>query len=154
LRPVIEEAKEVAIKYRLLTGKPLGVTSEVAEYEAARVMKLDLCAAREPGHDAFGTGERAGLRIQIKGRCVLDISKRGQRVPGIRFRHPWDVVWLVLLDSNLGPTVIYEAARETLRAALEKPGSRARNERGQLSIEAFKKLANVVWQRSGGAAGA
>jgi hypothetical protein len=32
---VLGRAKSAAIEYRKLTGKPLGITGEVAEYEAA-----------------------------------------------------------------------------------------------------------------------
>jgi hypothetical protein len=37
--PVLEilaETKKLAQRYRVLTGKPLGITGEIAEYEAAR----------------------------------------------------------------------------------------------------------------------
>ena len=32
---ILSEAKKLAQKYRAATGKPLGITGEVAEYEAA-----------------------------------------------------------------------------------------------------------------------
>lgn len=145
LAPVIRAAKHVAIRYRRLTGKPLGVTSEVAEFEAARLMNVSLCVARQAGYDAIGKRNGTPLRIQIKGRCVLESCKPGQRVPRIDFRHPWHVVWLVLLDSKLNPTAIWEARRTALRKALIAPGSVARNERGQLSIQAFRKRGRRIW---------
>ena len=49
---VLREAKALAQEYRSLTGKPLGVTGEVAKYEAARILKLDLTPARNAGYDA------------------------------------------------------------------------------------------------------
>ena len=33
---ILREAKKLAQRYRVATGKPLGITGEVAEYEAAR----------------------------------------------------------------------------------------------------------------------
>lgn len=39
---ILSEAKKLAQEYRALTGKPLGVTGEVAEYEAARILGLEL----------------------------------------------------------------------------------------------------------------
>ena len=62
--------------------------------------------------------------------------------------HAWDKVLLVLLDIDLEALVIYEASRAKVRAALEAPGSRARNERGALAISKFKAISRVVWQRT------
>lgn len=56
---VLRQAKQLAMKYRELTGKPLGITSEVAEYEAARLLGVELREARSPGFDAFGSGWQA-----------------------------------------------------------------------------------------------
>lgn len=145
LAPIIEEAKRVAIRFRELTKKPLGVTSEVAEFEAARLMNVSLCEARQPGYDAVGTRDGHDLHIQIKSRCVLPTSRRGQRVPSIKLKHPWHVVWLVLLDETLNPTAIWEAERPAIEAALAKPGSKSRNVRGALAVEAFKGIAKCLW---------
>ena len=49
---ILARAKQVAIDYYRLTGKPLGITGEVGEYEAARLLKLKLAIARTPGFDA------------------------------------------------------------------------------------------------------
>ena len=34
---ILREAKKLAQRYRAVTGKPLGITGEVAEYEAAHI---------------------------------------------------------------------------------------------------------------------
>jgi hypothetical protein len=39
---VIRRAKVLAKKYYALTGRPLGITGEVAEYEASRLLQLAL----------------------------------------------------------------------------------------------------------------
>lgn len=57
----------------------------------------------------------------------------------------WDCVVLVLLDEHYEPTAIYEADRRTIAAAIMAPGSRARNERGQLSVGKFKSVGHRVW---------
>ncbi|WP_193041193.1 MULTISPECIES: hypothetical protein [unclassified Pseudomonas] len=44
---ILSDAKALARRYYRLTGKPLGVTGEVAEYEAARILNLELELARE-----------------------------------------------------------------------------------------------------------
>lgn len=81
LAQIITEAKKLAIRYRRLTGRPLGITGEVAEYEAARLLDLRLSVVRQEGFDAV---RKDGTRVQIKGRCILDKSSRGQRLGVIR----------------------------------------------------------------------
>lgn len=149
--PVLEilaEAKKLAQKYRVLTGKPLGITGEVAEYEAARILGVALTPARQAGYDATETREGTVFHLQIKGRCVLEDSKPGQRMGSIDIKKEFDAVLLVLLDGNFDATVIYEAPREVVIAALTKPGSKSRNDRGSLGISQFKSIAHVRWQRA------
>ena len=142
---ILNEVRKLAIDYRDETGKPLGVTAEIAEFEAARLLGLDLSEPRQPGYDAVrlhGSGPR---RLQIKGRCILDDSKPGQRVGSIKLDKEWDAVLLVLLNEMLEPTDIYQAGRAAIEGALLAPGSKARNERGALSVSKFKSIAKRVW---------
>jgi len=46
LKGLLRHAKQLAADYYRLTGKPLGVTGEVAEYEAANKLDLTLAPAR------------------------------------------------------------------------------------------------------------
>jgi hypothetical protein len=144
---VIRAAKKVAIQYRMLTGCPLGITGEVAEYGAARLLNLQLSAARQAGYDAIRRSGNRNERLQIKGRCIIS-SNPGQRVGKIDLTKEWESVILVLLDRDLEPTVIYEAERPEVTAALTKPGSKARVERGQMSVTKFKAIAKVVWSHT------
>ena len=43
---------------------------------------------------------------------------------------------------------IYEADRPEIEASLKAPGSKARNERGALSVSKFKAIGKLVWRRS------
>jgi len=130
---ILCHAKKLAQEYRALTGKPLGITGEVAEYEAARLLGLELTPARHAGYDAVSAD---GRRYQIKGRCLLPDSKPSQRIGRIDVRKDFDAVLLVLLDSNFDAQAIYEADRAPVVAALTTPGSRARTERGALGVRA------------------
>ena len=47
---ILKEAKVLARRFYRLTGKPLGVTDEVAEYEAATKLGLLLHPARQAGY--------------------------------------------------------------------------------------------------------
>jgi hypothetical protein len=141
---VLRPAKKLATRYRALTGRPLGITGEVAEYEAARLLGLDLAPAGQAGFDAVRKTGRKVERLQVKGRCVTS-SNPGQRVGRIDLKKHFDAVLLVLLDPNLEPTAIYKAGRRRVIQALTKPGSKARNERGALSVSKFKSIGTLVW---------
>jgi hypothetical protein len=141
---LIDQAKVIAKNYRALSGRPLGITGEVAEYEAARLLNLDLATVRQAGYDAVRKSDRT--KIQIKGRCIIT-KKPGQRIGKIQLEKEWDYVVLVLLDQDLAPTEIYQADRNSLLDALTKPGSKARNERGALSVSKFKSIGELKWPK-------
>jgi hypothetical protein len=144
LRSVLKDAKEIARRYRSLTGKPLGITGEVGEFTAAELMNLRLTGARQPGYDAIAPD---GHRIQIKARCVLPESKKSQRMGSIRLEHEWDTVMLILMDGDFEPLEIYEAKRSDIERELTKPGSKARNVRGSLGVSKFKSIALLIWSK-------
>lgn len=144
---ILKEAKVLARRFYSLTGKPLGVTGEVAEYEAATRLGLSLHPARQAGYDATEILEDGVARIQIKGRCILNPLKITGRMGAIDLRHPFDFVLLVLLDSEFNAFAIYEASRAKVEAALTLPGSKARNERGALAIRQFMSIATLRWAR-------
>jgi hypothetical protein len=144
---ILREAKKLAQEYRMLTGKPLGITGEVAEYEAARILGVELTPARQAGYDAVEHQDGKARRLQIKGRCLLPGCKPGQRLGSIDIKKDWDAVLLVLLDENFEAKEIYEAERADVLKALTQPGSKARNERGALGVSKFKSIAKLRWTR-------
>jgi hypothetical protein len=145
---ILAEAKKLAQKYYLLTGKPLGITGEVAEYEAARILGVKLTPARQAGYDATEIRDDRIVQLQTKGRCVLEGSNPGQRIGRIDIKKEFDAVLLVLLDSHFEAIAIYEAPRESVIAALTVPGSKSRNERGALSVTKFKSIGHLRWQHT------
>ena len=144
---VLRDAKALAQEYRTLTGKPLGITGEVAEYEAARILGVNLTPARQAGYDATEIKNGSTRRLQVKGRCLLANCKPGQRLGSIDIEKEWDAVLMVLLDENFDATHIYEANRADVIAAITAPGSKARNERGALGVNKFKSIATLRWSR-------
>jgi hypothetical protein len=145
LSDLVERAREIGTAYYRLTGKPLGITGEVGEYEAARIMGLTLLDARTPGYDAIGTD---GRRVQIKARMFAPgRALGGQRLGKIKAASEFDTVVLVMLDTEYLPWIIWEAPRQAVLDALAAPGSRSRNERGALSISKFRSLAEQIWRR-------
>jgi hypothetical protein len=145
-REILADVKRLAIEYYELTGKPLGVTGEIAEYEAATKLNLTLAAARTVGFDALASD---GRRVQIKGRRLPSIpAPPGQRMGKVDLSREFDTVMLVILDPQFEAYEIWEAERATVARQLRIPGSRARNDRGQLPVAQFKRVAQLVWART------
>jgi len=124
-----------------LSSKPLGVTGEIAELEAARLMNLELAPAREAGFDAYGPD---GRKIQIKGRWTVTGKDYG-RVPSINTDKAFDTVMLVLLADCYDTKEIWEADRKAIISRLDAPGSKARNVRRSMGVSQFITIANRVW---------
>ena len=136
---ILAEVKPLAVEYYELTGKPLGVTGEIGEFEAARLLGLELEPARSAGYDAT---RRKGpnQRIQIKSRWRRDGKKWG-RVSRIDISKKFDSVMLVLMRGEYEVLGIWEAGK----TRLNKPGSNALNERGQMNVSQFISMAEKVW---------
>lgn len=151
IKEILAAVKPLAAEYYRLTGKPLGVTGEVAEYVAAELLGLDLVPPRTAGYDALRNTLAGQQRIQIKGRAYDPVARSSQRIGTIKRDGPCDVVMLVLLDNaTLDPVEIWEAPFSAVVARLIEPGSKARNERGALSVSDFKRLGRRVWSATGG----
>lgn len=146
VRELLAAVKPLAAEYYRLTGKPLGVTGEVAEYVAAETLGLELAPARTAGYDATRPTANGSIeRIQIKGRAFGADAKPGQRLGTIKRGAPCDTVLLVLLDSaTLEPREMWEAPYTAVIERLDRPGSKARA-RGALGVSDFKRLARWVW---------
>jgi hypothetical protein len=95
VREILKAVKPLASEYYRLTGKPLGVTGEIAEYIAADTLGLALAPARTEGYDAL----RGSERIQIRGRAFASDANKSQRISRIKTNAPCDTAMLVLLDN-------------------------------------------------------
>ena len=148
---LIAEARKLAIEFRRTTGKPLpGISSEIADYDAARYLDLEICKDKSSNYDAIGKGARDGLRIQIKGRTIFDEGKSGQRVGQLQLEQEWDRVVLVLMDDSYEAFEIYEAQRQEILDAMENNDSSSRKKRGAMSVARFKIISELVWTREDG----
>lgn len=145
---VLGQAKALAKTYKRLTGKPLGITGEVAEFEAARILGLELAGARQSGYDATQTVNGKVIKIQIKGRCIPAKSISGQRLGRLQFDKDWDTVILVLMDEDYEVINIFEANREEIENVLSAPGSQEKKAERGLPIRKFKEIGRLVWERS------
>jgi len=147
---LISEARRIAAEYRRATGKPLGISAEIATHDACSFLDLEPCE-EAVGYDAVGLkGERKGQRFQIKGRAIFDEQKGGQRLGQIKIEQDWDKILLVLMDEDFETTDIYEASREDILADLDDSGTSNRKKRGAMSVARFKRIAHLVWNKDDG----
>jgi hypothetical protein len=138
------EARKLAAQYRVATGKPLGISSEIAVHDVIRIMELQPAENPHAGYDAIGTGAREGRRIQIKGRVVSGEAKSNQRIGQVKLDQDWDSVMLILMNEQYEPLEIYEAHRDQILDAVAGTSTKRRN-RGALSVAKFKHLGQLVW---------
>lgn len=138
------EARRLAAEYRRATGKPLGISNEIAVHDVIRIMGLEAAGADTSGYDAVGTRERKGQRIQIKGRSIASEAKSSQRIGQIKMDQEWDSVMLILMGEDYAPIEIYEASRDAIIDAVKKSSTKRRN-RGALSVAKFKYIGKRVW---------
>ena len=111
LLDVLDKAKQIAKRYRELTGRPLGITGEIGELEAARLLGLELADVRQAGYDAIRRTNDGIEKLQVKTRYVPPNIKPGQRMGRIDLAKEWDTVLLVLLDENFDADCLPLVAR-------------------------------------------
>lgn len=138
---ILAAVKRLAVEYYRLTGRPLGVTGEVAEYVAAETLGLKLAPPRTAGYNAL----RGSERIQIRGRAHGEKTNAGQKMGRINTDDPCDKVLLVVLDNaTLEAREMWEAPIASVIECLARPGAKARA-KDVLSIPEFTQIARKVW---------
>ncbi|MDH5376923.1 MAG: hypothetical protein OEX00_01210 [Gammaproteobacteria bacterium] len=140
---LVSEARKLATEFRRTTGKPLGISGEIAEFDAAHILDLELLKEKPGGYDAIGRGKREGQRVQIKGRAILN-DKSGQRIGQLKTNQDWDLLVLVIMNEEYHPVEIWEADRETVEEALEEQ-KKNKNNKGAISLAKFKHIAKLAW---------
>src|SRR5258705_2492263 len=96
LKQLLAQAKDLAVHYYQLTGKPLGVAGEMAEFEAAQKLGLRLAPARTAFYDAYRQHADRRETFQVKGRAVRADDRYRGRVPKINCGDRFDAVLLGL----------------------------------------------------------
>jgi hypothetical protein len=145
---ILTNAKQLSRRYKELTGKPLGITGEVAEFEAAQRLGLELAPARSPGYDAKRREAGSEVLIQIKGRCYArSAGDSGQRIGKMDFsdKKKWDAVVLVLMDENFEVREILQASRTQIEARLKniplnENDTKTHTQKGALTVSMFRSI--------------
>ena len=144
---LIAQARQLAAEYRRTMGKPLpGISTEIAEHDAVRLLGLEPKSSSEAGWDA--TDPETGRRVQIKSRTIFDETKGGERIGQLKMNQDWDAVVLVLMDEDYEPYEIYQALRDDLAEFVNSSSSRSK--RGAMSVARFKIVGELVWDRVNG----
>lgn len=146
---LMEETRQLAARYRQTTGSVLPVTAEIARFDAARALNLQLEDDPAQTHDATGTGEQRDIKFVIKGRAVFDPARSGQRIGQLNTRQDWDYALLVLFDADYQPDEIFQAHREDIAEALENRQGKQKK-RGAMSVAQFKIIGTRVWSMDNG----
>lgn len=141
LSEIIRRAKEVARDYYALTGKPLGITGEIGEYEAARLFDMELAEARMAGFDAI---KPDGTKVQIKTRYLSEEDENKRRVPAIKMDYDWDTAMLVLLNEDFEVRSIYEVTRDAFSKGISSSTDKT-TLKGAPNIRIFKQFSQKVW---------
>lgn len=142
---LIEQARQLAADFRRATGQILPVSGEIARFDVAKHLGLQLLDKPQDGVDAVGDG----LNYQIKGRLIIEDGKAGQRIGQVSPDGNWDVLAVALMDADFQPYEIYLGQRDEVLDALNDT-SEKRRKRGALSIAKFKIIAELAWTKEDG----
>lgn len=145
---LIAQARQLAAEYRRTMGKPLpGISSEIAEHDAVRLLGLEAKTSADGGWDALDP--ESGKRIQVKSRTIFDESKGGERIGQLKLNQDWDAVVLVLMDAEYEAYEIYQAERADIEDFIGK-ASTGRSKRGAMSVARFKIIGRLRWDAVNG----
>jgi hypothetical protein len=147
---LMHETRQLAAKYHQTTGTALPVTGEIARFDAAKALSLQLMEDTSLGYDALGTGTFSGQKILVKGRVLFESSKSNPRIGQINPDQRWDHVVLVLFDDDYNPVEIYHASSEDIEQALSMKTDSQRKKRGAMSVAQFKIIGKLVWTQEDG----
>ena len=143
---VLAQIKPLAVEYYRLTGKPLGITGEIGEFEVARLLNLELERARSTGYDATDQSQR---RYQIKTRSLSldDAGRWKSNMTGKLNNKEWDAALLAVMNREFEMLEIWEADRSDVDHELNRPGSKGRNERRMLPLSKFMEIGRLRFHR-------
>ena len=112
LDQLIEHIIPLAIEYRRRFGKSLGITGEVGEYKASRLLKLERASGNiNEGFDAIDPKNK---KVQIKSR----ICQRSQGRTSVFKNYGFYYALLVLLDDDYEVIEMYQVECKKIRDSI------------------------------------
>ena len=142
---LMQQTRQLAARYRKTTGNTLPITGEIARFDVAKALSLDLNDNLTLGYDAIGQGQRDGLKILIKGRVIFEDSHSSPRLGQLNPDGRWDRVVMVLFDDDYMPVEMYEANEEEISSILKGKAESKSKKRGAISVAQFKIISELVW---------
>ena len=143
---LITQARRLAKEYRQVTAKTLPVTGEIAINDAIRLLGMAAASELNCGFDAVLEYQQQRLRVQIKGRAIVNSKRSGHRLGQLKLEQDWDAIVLVIMDVDYETSEIYLAERETIMEAINE----SKNKRGSISIARFKIIGELLWSAENG----
>ena len=132
---LIEHIIPLAIEYRRRFGKSLGITGEVGEYKASRLLKLERASGNiNEGFDAIDPKNK---KVQIKS----GICQRSQGRTSVFKNYGFGYTLLVLLDDDYEVIEMYQTECKEIRDSINTQSYK----RPALSISTFKKIAKSIY---------
>ena len=133
---LIENIIGLSLEYKRRFGKSLGITGEVGEYKASRLLKLKRAQGNiNKGFDAIDP--KGKKRVQIKTRIFSRNSERTSAFTNFGF----DYAILVLLSDKYEVTGIYKARCKDIREKI----ARQTYKRPALTIGDFRKISKLIY---------
>ena len=143
---LIEQTRKLARDYRQTTGQSLPLTSEIARYDARRLLNLAEPPVEEAAVDAVAMADgKVSQRYTVKGRAQVANDPSRARIGQLNTEGNWNFVLLVILDEDYCCESIFQASKETILNVLkDHPPAK----RGAMTVAKFKAIANCVWSAS------
>ena len=134
----MEKTRQIALEFRETTGQSLPITSELARYDIARLLELQLPDETSQQTDIL-TGDKQFL---VKGRVIFDPTKSGYKVGSVNMNIDWASMLLILYNNLYQPESIYDISRIAL---IEHFESQTKKQKPSLSIAKCKAIGQQVW---------
>ncbi len=139
---LMAQTRRLAAEYYQTTQQTLPVSSELARFDAMRLLKLSKPEQAYKGVDALD-GQH---KIQIKGRVIFNTDRKNYRLGQINREGDWNRLLLVLFNNFYEPMAIYACDRAVIEKALDDPDKKSKsNQRGAMSVAKFKAISMLVW---------
>ena len=147
---LMHETRQLAAKYHKTTGNTLPVTGEIARFDVAKALNLQLIDDQTLGYDAVGEVEGKEVRLLIKGRVIFESTRSSPRIGQVKPDGRWDDVVLVLFNDNYQPIEMYLASTADIEDAIGTKPESKNKKRGAMSVAQFKIIGQLVWTRETG----
>lgn len=144
---LMTQTRKLAAEYYRTTKQPLPLSSELAKYDACRLLKLQEAEEITKGVDAFDENDKP---IQVKSRVIFKEGNSGYRIGQLNLEGGWESTVLVLFSPEYEPYEIYSVSREEVEAAQSDKSNPKRQKRGAMSVAKFKNIGELIWTKENG----